>query len=272
MAFSRSARHTDHVHVRDSLARTSARLTAAADATGRSLGWSRRAVVRLAFAAAASVAATVLVLAKVADDVSEHNDLTTHDASWLHFFVAHRSTAVVDAAKVMTDIGTVGVLLVVALVAGVLLRRRGVPLEWALAPVVSLLVTGVLVDIGKRAFGRARPPVALHLARETNASFPSGHSADGTATYLAIALVVAIVVLRRPAARAVAVVGGVVLAGLIGTSRLVLGVHWPTDVVAGFALGSTVAVTTVAALTAATASGLRVAPLRRDRGQGVGTG
>jgi undecaprenyl-diphosphatase len=115
---------------------------------------------------------------------------------------------------------------------------------------VALAVAGFLAAVGKTVFGRARPPVALHLITENEPSFPSGHATDSAALYGALALVFVVFVLRRPIARAAAATGLVLLTGAVGVSRLVLGVHWPTDVLAGWALGFTAAfaVVLVAAL------------------------
>lgn len=90
----------------------------------------------------------------------------------------------------------------------------------------------------------ARPSVCT-LVVETEPSFPSGHATDSTALYLTIALVVAIVVLRSPRARVLVVSAAFVFSGKSGLSRLTLGVHWPSDVIAGWALGALVAVTVV---------------------------
>ena len=139
---------------------------------------------------------------------------------------------------------------------------RGARLAFAVSPVAALAVAGVAVFAGKRLFARVRPPGQLHLVHETGGSFPSGHSADSTAVLLAIGLTVAIVFLRRRHLRALAVAASVALAGAIGLSRLELGVHWPTDVVAGWALGVMAAVTIVTVMWL----------LVRDGPQGSGTG
>jgi undecaprenyl-diphosphatase len=115
----------------------------------------------------------------------------------------------------------------------------------SVVPAVSLALTAVAVTVSKQYFGRARPDEALRLVRETEPSFPSGHSADSTEVLLALGLVLAVFVLRRPLARLVAVALGMLAPVGIGLSRLVLGVHWPTDVVAGWALGAATAVLVV---------------------------
>ena len=71
------------------------------------------------------------------------------------------------------------------------------------------------------------------LRRARRRSGVGGAELHGTALHLALALVVAIVVFRKPIARMLVVAGGGLRAGIIGLSRLELGVHWPTDVMAG---------------------------------------
>jgi membrane-associated phospholipid phosphatase len=215
----------------------------------------------------------------VTEDVTQHNGLSRHDVANLRFFTAHRSRHLVDAARVVTNAGGVAVLVVVGAVAAVLLWRRGAALVLAMAPLGSLVVAAAVATVAKKVVGRARPPLGLRLVNETEPSFPSGHTTDATALYLCLALVVAMVVLRRPLARALTVAVAVLMSSAVGASRLVLGVHWPTDVIAGFGVGcaTAVSVTLVAALVARTGparrSGSRVpnaaaaisAVLRRDR-------
>lgn len=95
-----------------------------------------------------------------------------------------------------------------------------------------ILLTVVLVQTGtnsalKALFGRVRPDLYAHLDTTFDQSFPSGHSAQNAALYLLIALLID----RRLLWLAVPLVL------MIGVSRVVLGVHWPTDVLAGWAEG-----------------------------------
>src|SRR5262249_51719685 len=68
-------------------------------------------------------------------------------------------------------------------------------------------------------------------------SFPSGHAADATALAVGVAIVIGAVLVRRPAERVLVGVAAVGVSVAVGISRLVLGVHWPTDVLAGWAIG-----------------------------------
>ncbi len=179
----------------------------------------------------------------VSQDVISHDGLFRSDPSHLSWFATHRPTLIVEAAKLATAVGSVGVLGVVATVAAALLWWRGARLVVALAPLGALAVAGVVAAAGKQIVNRPRPPVALRLVTETEPSFPSGHAADSTAVLLTIAIVVAVVVLRRPMLRIGTVALGFAVPALVGFSRLVLGVHWPTDVLAGWGVGTLAALT-----------------------------
>ncbi len=193
--------------------------------------------------AIAAVGMASTVLAKVAEDVIARNGLEVHDAANLQALDAHRSAWTIDLADVVTRVGSIGLLLVAAVAIGILLWRRHARLAVAATPLLALVSTGTVVAVTKQVVGRTRPPLGLRLIADGEPSFPSGHSADSAAVFIAAGILVAAIVLRRPALRALAVVGGVVLSGGIGLSRLVLGAHWPTDVLAGWALGTIVAVT-----------------------------
>ncbi|WP_414901421.1 phosphatase PAP2 family protein [Sphingomonas flavalba] len=102
-------------------------------------------------------------------------------------------------------------------------RRR------AAAALVGTMVAIAAVNSGlKLLFARPRPDLLAHLDRVSDLSFPSGHSANNMAFWLLLALLID----RRLALPAMAV------AGLIGVSRIVVGVHWPSDVLAGWLLGA----------------------------------
>src|SRR5262249_44825869 len=129
----------------------------------------------------------------------------------------------------------------------------------AAAPVVSLCLASLAATTAKSLFGRERPPVSVHATTVTLAAFPSGHATDAAGFFLAASLTLALTVAHRRSKQIWLVVVGVGLAGLVGLSRLVLGVHWLSDVVAGWALGSAIAITVVVILwyAAAPSSGQR---------------
>lgn len=89
----------------------------------------------------------------------------------------------------------------------------------------------------KVSFHRARPEIVPHLTYVTNASFPSGHAMISAATYLTVGAMLA---RTQPSMRVRVYLLGVFIAVtvLIGISRLYLGVHWPSDVFAGWSVGA----------------------------------
>lgn len=131
-----------------------------------------------------------------------------------------------------------GTLLVVALLA---MRR----VRLAVAVAVALLFATVATDQVKELIARPRPP-GPPLAPAVGYSFPSGHTLESTATYGLIALVVWRSRLRSAVRRA-AIGVAITLPFLIGLSRIALGVHYPSDVLAGW-LGGVTVVSAVAVL------------------------
>jgi membrane-associated phospholipid phosphatase len=116
---------------------------------------------------------------------------------------------------------------------GLLALRRG---RWQLAVLLAgnaLLAWGVNIAL-KHSFGRERPMLFEEITRPSTWSFPSGHSMSAVQIWGAIA---AVLIALYPARRIVIVPCAVLLIGSIGLSRVYLGVHWPTDVLAGFAAG-----------------------------------
>jgi undecaprenyl-diphosphatase len=90
-----------------------------------------------------------------------------------------------------------------------------------------------LIELQKIVFNHPRPSLSQHLTSVESMSFPSAHAGNSMITYLAIALLVPIGIGLRTTAVGIALL----LAGFIGLSRIVLGVHWPSDVVGGWAFG-----------------------------------
>jgi undecaprenyl-diphosphatase len=223
---------------------------------------------------------TAVVFGGVTEDVTRHNGLSTSDVLHLHWFIEHRTDALVSGSRVVSEIGSPAVLGIAAVAAAVWLWMRGLRLGLALAPGLAFAVAAAAATAMKTIVGRHRPPISLHLVTENNASFPSGHATNATAFFVTFALITAIFVLRKPLTKAIVVIGSDLAAATVGISRLILGVHWPTDVLAGWALGLSAAlvVTIVAALAASAhrtenapqrapvAVALRMFDLRRDDG------
>jgi len=136
----------------------------------------------------------------------------------------------------LTALGGYPVLTLVTLgvVGFCLLARR-----WRDAGVVLAAIVGgaVLSTLFKTGIGRGRPDVVPGLVEVMTASFPSGHATLSAVAYLTLGALVARMQTRR-ALRIYALSLGIAMTGLIGLTRVFLGVHWPTDVVAGWALGT----------------------------------
>jgi undecaprenyl-diphosphatase len=96
-----------------------------------------------------------------------------------------------------------------------------------------LFVGRMAVELHKLLTGTPRPPIAGEVMSDASLSFPSGHAANSMITYVAIALLVPVAQRNR----AIAVVLAISLSIVIGLSRVVIGVHWPSDVIGGWAFG-----------------------------------
>nr|WP_255633095.1 phosphatase PAP2 family protein [Demequina sp. TTPB684] len=111
--------------------------------------------------------------------------------------------------------------------------------QFRLAAYLAFTALGlaILTPIAKEYVGRVRPDVALPLAElPSNASFPSGHAMSATVVWGALTLVALSVV--RPSRRTALALAAVSFIILTGFTRLALGVHFVTDVIAGWALGA----------------------------------
>jgi undecaprenyl-diphosphatase len=139
----------------------------------------------------------------------------------------------VDIAKIVTQLGNPSVVFALVAIAVVLLAWRRRPYELFVLLIGTVLVYAG-VHITKAAVDRPRPSGSLVEA--TSASYPSGHAAYAT-IYVVLGIIAARV-LPGLASKAALVTGTVVLAFVIGASRVYLGVHYYSDVIAGWALGA----------------------------------
>ena len=209
-------------------------------------------------AAALSTAVAVVGFAGVSEDVVRHNGLSTTDPSRLQLVIDHRSAALERLAKVLSAVGSVPALLLFGAAFAALLWWTRRPLIVAVGPLLALGVAGVAAEVLKVTVGRARPDEAFRLVAETAPSFPSGHSTDTAAFFLTAAILLAVLVARGWLTRGVLIGGAGLAAASVATSRLVLGVHWPSDVLAGLLLGTATAL--VASVAVLAVAHVRVEP------------
>lgn len=156
------------------------------------------------------------------------------------FFVNHGSIRVHSIARFITSFGVLGVLLPVAVVVGVLVWVRSRSVFTAIAPWLSVVVCGQIVSVLKKSTDIARPPVEFQVAQIRNPSFPSGHAANTTALIASVVLVVWCVTELSRRTKMWVSIGGAVIFIAMGLTRLVLNVHWLSDVLAGWCIGAAV--------------------------------
>jgi undecaprenyl-diphosphatase len=141
-----------------------------------------------------------------------------------------------EMARDFTALGGVAVLTLMTLVVIgylVLAGKRHAAIA-VFAAVASGLIVSTLLKLG---FDRARPDLVPHGSVVYTSSFPSGHSMMAAVTYLTLgALLARVEASIRMKTYLLSV--AVILTVLVGVSRVYLGVHWPTDVAAGWAVGA----------------------------------
>jgi undecaprenyl-diphosphatase len=140
--------------------------------------------------------------------------------------------ALADAARVITMFGDGRVVTLFTAIGALFLIRERQLLPAAVI-VVGPMIGKALTELQKYEINRMRPAEDPHLVVVHNLSFPSGHSANAMMTYVALALFL----FGRTERRSIWVAGAVALALLVGLSRVVLGVHWPSDVIGGWSYG-----------------------------------
>lgn len=208
----------------------------------------------------ALVAGGIYTFVAVANDVGE-NELQRFDNGLLLLF---RQPGDVSApigpswvAQSVVEITTLGgypvlVTLVTAIAGFLLVYRKFGPAIFMVAAIVS--GTGVS-HLLKIVYDRPRPDIVDHLVATHTASFPSGHATMSAVVYLTLATMIVRLV-DDVAVRIYVILMAVLLTFMVGMSRIYLGVHWPSDVIAGWALGtawaclSWLAVTALRALSA----------------------
>ena len=181
----------------------------------------------------------VLVCAIVCGHLLAHserpNGSTAFDSSITSWVVRHRSAGWTALARGLSTVGSQAVLTPVTavVVAALLVRRRLVQAGLLIAAWGGAIL---LYNLTKHFVHRPRPPSAIWLTNVgKTTSFPSGHATQSLATFAALAIVAAAWASRAAwPGRVLALV----LAAGVGWSRVYLGVHWTTDVLAGWLIAA----------------------------------
>jgi undecaprenyl-diphosphatase len=196
---------------------------------------------------------SLLVYAALATDVVHHGPLSEFDADVSEWVARTMPSWAEWLARPFSWVGgLVGLAIIGALVVVWLLRRG----ERAVAVVFVAVTAGsqLLATVAKAGYDRPRPVAGSPIALPSSSSFPSGH-----ATTIAVFGLLGLIVARGLPARGgrtAAIAAGFGLGALIGASRVVLNVHFVTDVLAGSALG-------IAWLTLCLLAGMRLQRRRR---------
>ena len=155
------------------------------------------------------------------------------DAETLQWLARVRlsSPQLTSFVAILTQLGSVYATLGAGLAVSAWLLWRG-QRHSALLLTAAVFAERLAMDGLKLAVGRPRPALEGVMALPHSSSFPSGHSGNSMAVFVSIALIAA-----PPGWRKQAVVSAILLSILVGLTRPYLGVHWPSDVVGGWAFG-----------------------------------
>lgn len=172
----------------------------------------------------------------VLEDVVRQEEIISIDQPVARFMLAHREPWLTRAFEITTWAGSTAVLVPALAIVGLCLRR--VMRTWwpLLFLAASLVGATALSNLIKLAVGRPRPD-GVALVEALGYAFPSGHATAAAAGWLSVAIVLGGLIASW--ARKVALVtAAFLIAGVVGLSRVYLGVHEPTDVLGGWALGA----------------------------------
>lgn len=141
-----------------------------------------------------------------------------------------------EMARDLTSLGSMAILILLVLIVTVFLiltQKRRDAIILLLASTTGVLVSQSL----KGLYSRDRPDLVAHMTEVMTLSFPSGHSMLSATVFLTLGTIVA-QAQRGRNVRSFVIFTAVLLTVLVGLTRVYLGVHWPSDVLAGWAAGS----------------------------------
>lgn len=177
----------------------------------------------------------IWLFAELAEELLE-NELTNFDNNIISFFKAIETSGLDAFYIIITEMGSVWFLTTLSVVLIALLWVKAKDKWGVLFFIIAIGGSGLLTWVLKQFYGRGRPSINEEIDA-IGFSFPSGHSMGALVFYGFIAYFIA----RSSQKKSVKVLSSIVLGILIlliGTSRIYLGAHFPSDVMAGFVAGS----------------------------------
>lgn len=174
---------------------------------------------------------SITVFSILASEVSR-GKLLAFDTPSLLFIHSHASSSLDIFFKTVTHIGDSIVILFLATVLGLyyLYKKAYQKASLVLLSIGSVIVANTAL---KSIFQRDRPSLWQHIVSETNFSFPSGHAMMSAAFVMLL-----IIIFWKTRYRLLTVALGILVMLLVGTSRLYLGVHYPSDILAGWCVSA----------------------------------
>ena len=191
---------------------------------------------RRAGALAMTAVITLSVFSWLALTTSNGTGLAPHDQSVTTWAADERYPALTAIMQVFTALGSTAGLTILTAICAVLLFMRGHRVR-ALVLTATMVGSSLLTVVLKELFGRSRPSTDTLLGPSAStASFPSGHSFN-TAVFAGLLAGMVLMTTAAPLYRALAIMAAAGTTLLVGVSRVYLGYHWMTDVLAGWSLG-----------------------------------
>ena len=179
----------------------------------------------------------ILIANEVSEGETKHFDLMILESLRVQGNL-HRPIGPEWVELAMRDITSLGggtvIVIITLVVVGFLFLQKNYNAMWL---ILITTIGGALVSFGlKELIGRERPPVIFHLVYVNSLSFPSGHSMISAVVYLTQAFLLTRIQ-EKKSTRVYIISVALILTFVIGISRVYLGVHYPTDVLAGWSIG-----------------------------------
>ena len=180
----------------------------------------------------------LLILLLIIGVMTNNSFMLTMDQFLNRFFYDRPQALAPSVVRVVTQLGNSKIELVLAFLFAAFLfwrKRQRLALWFFGTNAIGMIA---LIVLGKLLFHRPRPSVLPHLAHASGFSFPSGHALSAIIFYGSIIFLILTEEKPPKALARTLIVLGVLLCVLVGWSRLFLGVHYYTDILAGFSIGS----------------------------------